>query len=1100
MGQIREEFILADEFSATFSRFLQMGQGAADQLTVLDRSNQGFAQSSANAARELDSMRSALAAQQTLHAAQSQRLEAQGRKVQELSEKYRALAAERGESAASTLRAAEALARAQISEQALLQQSMRTAEAISRQNTAIQEFSRNMETARQAARPVEIPVVWRSDDSQAIAGTGVQRLEQEARETEAVLERLIQAQDTITRRASEAEILPPEAAYEVQMLENRLVGLRAAITQIGENPVDMGIDQANNQLENTRERLTAALRLQRELGDAMEGTDLSEINEAYLSLSRTLSGMERDLRDSLSRPVEIPVTWERDGLEVFTSGGLERYREEVRSVNDMLTHLGALQESIGRNARGVSVLPESAIEDLNAMGTRIEAIRERLSGLGEVPVGAETDRMNQELEQLRGQLSQALRDQEALGAAVSGMDVESANAAYLRLSQTIGGTERRIRDNISETGRLERAVGDVNETCLEMTGIFGGTRRRIEDNTDAQRQFNRELEGGGEHAGKLFEVIKRVVAAYATIRTVKGAMDLSDQLTSTSARLGMVIEQVGSVSGELGTVKDFQDMIFQSAERSRGAYQDTANAVAKLGLMAGGAFSGAEEIVAFMEQINKQFTIAGTNASGIQAAMLQLTQAMGSGVLRGEEYNSILEQAPNIVQNIGKYIEGNETVLRSVASAIGMETEDLAGDVQKHLKKIAGEGLISAEMVKAAMFAAAAETNEKFESMPKTFSQIWKSFKNYALKAFEPTLGRMSEIANSDAFQRFVNGSINVLSILGGAAANAFDGMISAAAWVADNLNIIIPVLAAIGIAYGILHGQALLAGAANVASAMASAVAWGVANWPLLLLTAAITGAFISAQGFGLGMRDIGQMVGAAFGLIYSVGYNVFANLWNLIASFAEFFANVWDDPLGATVRLFAGVFDSILGIIETVAGAIDSLLGSDMAGAVSGFRDKVSDWVQDTYGESAIEIERMANLDVSDTMKGWGDAGADLGAKLDNIDFSLDSLAEGFGGGFDLPEMSGLVPKDIGKVGSVGNVKNVEGEIRLADEDLKLYQDLAERRYLNQIELKTLAPNISVTLPPGSAASSNPEAVADYIKKMLIEQMGSHTAISHG
>ena len=158
------------------------------------------------------------------------------------------------------------------------------------------------------------------------------------------------------------------------------------------------------------------------------------------------------------------------------------------------------------------------------------------------------------------------------------------------------------------------------------------------------------------------------------------------------------------------------------------------------------------------------------------------------------------------------------------------------------------------------------------------------------------------------------------------------------------------------------------------------------------------------------------------------------------------------------------------------------------------------MSDWVQDTYGESAIEIERMANLDVSDTMKGWGDAGADLGAKLDNIDFSLDSLAEGFGGGFDLPEMSGLVPKDIGKVGSVGNVKNVEGEIRLADEDLKLYQDLAERRYLNQIELKTLAPNISVTLPPGSAASSNPEAVADYIKKMLIEQMGSHTAISHG
>ncbi len=1100
MGQIREEFILADEFSATFSRFLQMGQGAVDRFSALDRSGEQFARSSANAARELDSMRNALAAQQMLHAAQSQRLEAQGKKVQALSEKYQSLAADKGEDAASTLKAAEALARAQVSEQALLKQSLKTEEAISRQSSAIQEFTQKLEAVEQAAKPVEIPVVWKSDDLQAFTTAGTRRFQQEAGAAEAALERLLQSQDTITRQANESAILSPQASYEVQMLENRLGALKESIAQLRGAPLNIGTEGAANELEKMRGQLDAALGLQKELNSAMEGADLSRINEAYLNLSRNLSGMERSVRDSLSQPIEVPVTWKSDELKVFTSTGADRFQEELESASDMMARLKEAQADIAANAHSANLLPERALDDLDALMGRIDAARERVEGLGDIPPGAGMDKMSQEVEQLRGQLSQAIQEQEVLSAAMSGMDAGAVNDAYLRLSQTIGETERRIRDNISGTEQFEKTVKDVHETCMELPGGFGRTQRQIQDNAQSQREFNRELKNGEEHAGKLFQVIKSAVAAYATMRTVTGAMDLSDQLSSTTARLGMVIEQVGSLGGGMQTVEEFQDRIFQSAERSRGAYQATADAVSKLGLMAGGAFSGTEEIVAFMEQINKQFAIAGTEASGIQAAMLQLTQAMGSGVLRGEEYNSILEQAPNIVQNIGKYIEGNEDVLNSVADAMGMKAEELAGNVQGHLKDIAGEGLISAELLKAAMFAAADETNERFESMPKTFSQIWTSFQNHALKAFEPTLERMSEIANSDAFQRFVAGSLNVLSTLGAAAANAFDGMISGAAWVTDNLDKILPVLAAIGIAYTILHGQALLAGAVNVASAMASAAAWAVVHWPLLLVAAAIAGALMQAQAFGIGMQDIGQMVGSAFGLIYSVGYNAFAGLWNVIASFAEFFTNVWNDPLGATARLFFDVFDTILGIVETVAGAIDSLLGSDLSGAVSGFRGKLSEWVKDTYGENAIQIERMAGLDIKDTVNQWGSAGADLGAKLDGIDFSLNSLAEGFGGGFDLPDIGAVVPEDIGKVGSVGNVKNVEGEIQLADEDLKLYRDLAERRYLNQIELKTLAPNIHVTLPPGSAASSDPEAVAEFIRKMLIQQMGSHTAISHG
>ena len=295
------------------------------------------------------------------------------------------------------------------------------------------------------------------------------------------------------------------------------------------------------------------------------------------------------------------------------------------------------------------------------MQSRLQAIQQRIQTIESNPLNMGTDTANAELEQLRGQLDQAVQEQQNLNRAVDNMDVQAANEAYLRLSQTIGNTERYIRDNVDEQGR-----------------------------------FNREIEEGTNEANELMQTIKGAVAAYATIQTLSAALNLSDQLTSTTARLNLM-------NDGLQTTQDLQNMIYLSAERARGSYQATADAVSKLGLMAGDAFSSSEEIIAFMEQVNKQFTIAGTEAAGIDAAMLQLTQAMGSGVLRGEEYNSILEQAPNIIQAIADYME-----------------------VPKgQLKDMAAEGQITAEIVKAAMFAADANwgrilcaigyTDEKFD-------------------------------------------------------------------------------------------------------------------------------------------------------------------------------------------------------------------------------------------------------------------------------------------------------------------------------------------------------------------------------------------------
>lgn len=313
--------------------------------------------------------------------------------------------------------------------------------------------------------------------------------------------------------------------------------------------------------------------------------------------------------------------------------------------------------------------------------------------------------------------------------------------------------------NTANIAAARREIGAADAALNEMEQSY-------RDCNNQQQQLNRHIGQGTSAAGGLLGKIKSIASAYLGMKAVKGLVGLSDTITQTDARLSMM-------NDGLQTTAELNDMIYASAQRSRGSYLATADAVAKLGLMAGDAFSSNKETIAFMEQVNKQFKIAGTSAQGIDAAMLQLTQAMGSGVLRGEEYNSILEQAPNIIQAIAKYM-----------------------DVPKgKLKDMAADGQITADIVKAAMFACADETNAKFESMPKTWSDIWTSMKNRAIKALDPLLAKVNQLANSERVQRTVNGLIRTFSVMSVVLAQVFDGVCAVYNFVADNWSWIRPVI-----------------------------------------------------------------------------------------------------------------------------------------------------------------------------------------------------------------------------------------------------------------------------------------------------------------
>lgn len=629
-----------------------------------------------------------------------------------------------------------------------------------------------------------------------------------------------------------------------------------------------------------------------------------------------------------------------------------------------------------------------------------------------------------------------------------------------------------INGQIKAQGEALQAIGKasnyVNASGFDqMTKAIKESNAALVETIKNQEQLGRKTQETDGHANNLLKTMRNIAATAGVTSLVKGFLELSDSQAQINARLNLMKDETHSVA-------QLNDLIYQSALRSRAAYSDTADAVGKMGLNAKNAFSSNEELIAFTEQVNKQFKIGGASAQEQSNAMIQLTQAMAAGVLRGQDLNSILAAAPGIARTI----------------------EESMGWASGSIKQYAEDGKVTAQVVKNSLLNMADETNEKFASMPMTLSDAMTQGKNIVQHSAKEMAQAWNDFIQTDKGQEILGETISLFSALTQVGTDALAAIGQGALFVADNMDMIIPMLTAVGAVFLFVKAQAIQTALASAAAAGTHAAAWAAANWPVLLMAALFAGALIAAQQFGVGMQEVGGWVGQVFGMIYAVGYNVFATLWNAIASFAEFFANVFNDPVAAIAHLFSDALDAILSMVETVAGAIDALTGSHLQGAVSGFRGKMSSWVDSTFGENAIQIKRMANLDIGTTAAEWGNYGANLGAKLDSLSLNIGDLAGSFG---DLQLGDGIGKGDIANVGKVGKVGKVD-DIKLSDEELKIYRDLAERRYMNRIELKTLAPQINVTVPESAGGNLTAGDVTDYIQKMLIEEINSQTPVPHG
>ena len=702
------------------------------------------------------------------------------------------------------------------------------------------------------------------------------------------------------------------------------------------------------------------------------------------------------------------------------------------------------------------------------------------------------------------------------------------------IQSSILGIQNRVEDLTMKSDKL---TGEIEKQAEEVL--------KVADNVDKIPPEQNKVEGGiDKWTAKMLKFNQTIQFSKTLFGGVKKVLDWSDDLSLTQSRLNLIND------GNQTTL-ELQNKIFAAAQRSRGAYDDMSKSVSKLGLLAGHAFKNNDEMVAFSEMMNKAFTVSGASQGEISAATYQLTQAMAAGKLQGDEFRSIMENAPMLADAIAKYM----------------------GKSKAELKELSSEGVITADIIKNSLFSAADDINAKYEQMPKTFGNAMTNMKNVAQRYMQPVADKIAEMLNSERFNKILNGLLRGIVTFAGIALMVIKGVAWVFDFLANHMYITIPLFGAIA---AIMIGTFVPAVWASVTALWAKATAWMAANaqmlltvgiiaivigvlmalktpleiivmvvgllvaalaiwhivqwavngalyacplvWIIVLVIALIAAIFAfmqwMAKATGLANSGLGMIAGGVNVVIQffkNLGLevaNIGLGIWEVMKACAANVRIAFSNAIKNVQSFFYGLLSTALTVVEGICKALNKLpfVDFDYSGITSKAKDyaKKAKEAQDSKEdyESLTDAFNKGMSTFEAFGDGWAQDAFQKGAAWgDGVQAKIESALGSFNPGSMMDDLL-QNPMDQNQYGDFdmasmltpnGNIpvdvkKNSDKEVDISDEDLKMLKDIATREYM--LNYKHITPNVNISFGD-VRETADVNAVKDAIAKMMEDEL---------